>query len=145
MRITDSAQVTAAAAEDDGDGDDGGGGGGGGEDDTQAPLQLHSPARHHLHVLPGDFSVVVPKGGRQWRVTERHIKEQQRNGNCILKEEKRDVLPVERLRVLCPHSEECSENNISTTKYPCVKSTGEMTTCYRYMARSIPVVSITTR
>lgn len=30
------------------------------------------------------------------------------------------------------HSEECSENNISTTKYPCVKSTGEVTTCYRY-------------
>uniref|UniRef100_A0A8C9YH82 Collagen and calcium binding EGF domains 1 n=1 Tax=Sander lucioperca TaxID=283035 RepID=A0A8C9YH82_SANLU len=27
--------------------------------------------------------------------------------------------------------EECSENNISTTKYPCVKSTGEVTTCYR--------------
>ncbi|XP_037547823.1 collagen and calcium-binding EGF domain-containing protein 1 [Nematolebias whitei] len=25
----------------------------------------------------------------------------------------------------------CSENNISTTKYPCVKSTGEVTTCYR--------------
>lgn len=30
------------------------------------------------------------------------------------------------------HSEECSENNVSTTKYPCVKSTGEVTTCYRY-------------
>ncbi|MEQ2210279.1 hypothetical protein XENOCAPTIV_010969, partial [Xenoophorus captivus] len=28
--------------------------------------------------------------------------------------------------------EKCSENNISTTKYPCVKSTGEVTTCYRY-------------
>ncbi|KAM6902256.1 collagen and calcium-binding EGF domain-containing protein 1 isoform 3-T3 [Xenentodon cancila] len=27
--------------------------------------------------------------------------------------------------------ETCSENNISTTKYPCVKSTGEVTTCYR--------------
>uniref|UniRef100_A0A672ZQS0 Collagen and calcium-binding EGF domain-containing protein 1-like n=1 Tax=Sphaeramia orbicularis TaxID=375764 RepID=A0A672ZQS0_9TELE len=27
--------------------------------------------------------------------------------------------------------EKCSENNISTTKYPCVKSTGEVTTCYR--------------
>ncbi|XP_019937425.1 collagen and calcium-binding EGF domain-containing protein 1 isoform X2 [Paralichthys olivaceus] len=27
--------------------------------------------------------------------------------------------------------DECSENNISTTKYPCVKSTGEVTTCYR--------------
>ncbi|XP_024859814.1 collagen and calcium-binding EGF domain-containing protein 1 isoform X2 [Kryptolebias marmoratus] len=27
--------------------------------------------------------------------------------------------------------EKCSENNISTTKYPCVKSTGEITTCYR--------------
>lgn len=27
--------------------------------------------------------------------------------------------------------EECSENNIATTKYPCVKTTGELTTCYR--------------
>ncbi|XP_056875702.1 collagen and calcium-binding EGF domain-containing protein 1 isoform X4 [Takifugu flavidus] len=27
--------------------------------------------------------------------------------------------------------EECSENNVSTTKYPCVKSTGEAATCYR--------------
>uniref|UniRef100_A0A8C6KK38 Collagen and calcium binding EGF domains 1 n=1 Tax=Nothobranchius furzeri TaxID=105023 RepID=A0A8C6KK38_NOTFU len=27
--------------------------------------------------------------------------------------------------------EKCSDNNISTTKYPCVKSTGEITTCYR--------------
>lgn len=27
--------------------------------------------------------------------------------------------------------EKCSENNISTTKYPCVKSTGEVTTCFR--------------
>ncbi|XP_058271845.1 collagen and calcium-binding EGF domain-containing protein 1 [Hemibagrus wyckioides] len=27
--------------------------------------------------------------------------------------------------------EVCSENNIATTKYPCVKSTGEVTTCYR--------------
>ncbi|XP_054908698.1 collagen and calcium-binding EGF domain-containing protein 1 isoform X2 [Poeciliopsis prolifica] len=27
--------------------------------------------------------------------------------------------------------EKCSENNISTTKYPCVKLTGEVTTCYR--------------
>ncbi|GAA6087963.1 collagen and calcium-binding EGF domain-containing protein 1, partial [Tachysurus ichikawai] len=26
--------------------------------------------------------------------------------------------------------EVCSENNIATTKYPCVKSTGEVTTCY---------------
>ncbi|XP_068191415.1 collagen and calcium-binding EGF domain-containing protein 1 isoform X2 [Antennarius striatus] len=26
---------------------------------------------------------------------------------------------------------ECSENNVSTSKYPCVKSTGEVTTCYR--------------
>ncbi|XP_074546674.1 collagen and calcium-binding EGF domain-containing protein 1 isoform X2 [Halichoeres trimaculatus] len=26
---------------------------------------------------------------------------------------------------------ECSENNVSTTKYPCVKSTGEVATCYR--------------
>ncbi|KAM8827874.1 collagen and calcium-binding EGF domain-containing protein 1 isoform 2-T2 [Spinachia spinachia] len=29
------------------------------------------------------------------------------------------------------HGEECSENNISTTKYPCVKSSGEVTACYR--------------
>ncbi|XP_034048632.1 collagen and calcium-binding EGF domain-containing protein 1 isoform X2 [Thalassophryne amazonica] len=28
-------------------------------------------------------------------------------------------------------SEECSENKISTTKYLCMKSTGEVTTCYR--------------
>ncbi|XP_030623811.1 collagen and calcium-binding EGF domain-containing protein 1 [Chanos chanos] len=27
--------------------------------------------------------------------------------------------------------ETCSENKISTTKYPCVKSTGEVTACYR--------------
>uniref|UniRef100_A0A8C2A8J3 Collagen and calcium binding EGF domains 1 n=1 Tax=Cyprinus carpio TaxID=7962 RepID=A0A8C2A8J3_CYPCA len=27
--------------------------------------------------------------------------------------------------------EVCSENKIATTKYPCVKSTGEVTTCYR--------------
>ncbi|XP_028318745.1 collagen and calcium-binding EGF domain-containing protein 1 isoform X2 [Gouania willdenowi] len=27
--------------------------------------------------------------------------------------------------------EKCSENNISTSKYPCVKSSGEVTTCYR--------------
>ncbi|XP_012724398.2 collagen and calcium-binding EGF domain-containing protein 1 isoform X2 [Fundulus heteroclitus] len=27
--------------------------------------------------------------------------------------------------------EKCSENNISTMKYPCVKSDGEVTTCYR--------------
>uniref|UniRef100_A0A8B9J4X9 Collagen and calcium binding EGF domains 1 n=1 Tax=Astyanax mexicanus TaxID=7994 RepID=A0A8B9J4X9_ASTMX len=27
--------------------------------------------------------------------------------------------------------EVCSENNIATTKYPCVKATGEVTTCYR--------------
>ncbi|XP_061589252.1 collagen and calcium-binding EGF domain-containing protein 1 isoform X2 [Cololabis saira] len=27
--------------------------------------------------------------------------------------------------------EKCSDNNISTTKYPCVKATGEVTTCYR--------------
>ncbi|XP_057674093.1 collagen and calcium-binding EGF domain-containing protein 1 [Corythoichthys intestinalis] len=27
--------------------------------------------------------------------------------------------------------EECSENNISTTKYSCVKSSGEVATCYR--------------
>lgn len=28
-------------------------------------------------------------------------------------------------------SEICSENKIATTKYPCKKSTGEVTTCYR--------------
>ncbi|KAM6984700.1 collagen and calcium-binding EGF domain-containing protein 1 [Aplochiton taeniatus] len=28
-------------------------------------------------------------------------------------------------------SEVCSENKIATTKYPCMKSTGEVTTCYR--------------
>uniref|UniRef100_A0A3P9HR31 Collagen and calcium binding EGF domains 1 n=1 Tax=Oryzias latipes TaxID=8090 RepID=A0A3P9HR31_ORYLA len=27
--------------------------------------------------------------------------------------------------------EKCSENNISTSKYPCMKTTGEVTTCYR--------------
>uniref|UniRef100_W5KM20 Collagen and calcium binding EGF domains 1 n=1 Tax=Astyanax mexicanus TaxID=7994 RepID=W5KM20_ASTMX len=27
--------------------------------------------------------------------------------------------------------EVCSENNIATTKYPCVKATGEVTTCYK--------------
>lgn len=54
MRVTDSTQVTAAAAEDDD---------GGGDDDTQTARQLRAPARRHLHVLPGHFSVVVPKGG----------------------------------------------------------------------------------
>ncbi|KAI4816386.1 hypothetical protein KUCAC02_008713, partial [Chaenocephalus aceratus] len=28
------------------------------------------------------------------------------------------------------NGEECSENKISTTKYPCLKPSGEVTTCY---------------
>ncbi|KAG8599208.1 hypothetical protein GDO81_002940 [Engystomops pustulosus] len=27
--------------------------------------------------------------------------------------------------------EVCSENKVTTTKYPCLKSTGELTTCFR--------------
>lgn len=27
--------------------------------------------------------------------------------------------------------EVCSENNIATTKYPCLKPSGELTTCFR--------------
>lgn len=30
-----------------------------------------------------------------------------------------------------PHREVCSENKIATTKYPCLKSSGELTTCFR--------------
>ncbi|CDQ90903.1 unnamed protein product [Oncorhynchus mykiss] len=29
------------------------------------------------------------------------------------------------------NSEVCSESKIATTKYPCLKPTGEVTTCYR--------------
>ncbi|KAK3524291.1 hypothetical protein QTP70_027013, partial [Hemibagrus guttatus] len=32
--------------------------------------------------------------------------------------------------------EVCSENNIATTKYPCVKSTGEVTTCYSCLSHN---------
>lgn len=41
---------------------------------------------------------------------------------------------AEMLLLFSLHREKCSENNVSTTKYPCVKSTGEITTCYRYGA-----------
>ncbi|KAK1176120.1 collagen and calcium-binding EGF domain-containing protein 1-like isoform X1 [Acipenser oxyrinchus oxyrinchus] len=30
--------------------------------------------------------------------------------------------------------EVCSENNVATTKYPCLKPTGELTTCFRYVS-----------
>lgn len=87
------------------------------------------PARGHLRVLHGGVDVVLPRRGCQRRVSE-----------AALSDCEGSSLPSG--LALTQHfvcgREECSENNVSTTKYPCVKSSGEAATCYRW---SVAVVT----
>lgn len=81
-----------------------------------------SPARRHLRVLHGGVDVVLPRRGCQRRVTVPVFKPSQ--GSLF-------QIGFIRPRHFVFGREECSENNVSTTKYPCVKPSGEAATCYR--------------
>lgn len=50
---------------------------------------------------------------------------------CFLRVRQNCLCKKKQLTTSLSYSEVCSENKIATTKYPCVKSTGEVTTCYR--------------
>lgn len=100
-------------------------------DDPDARL-LSSPARRHLRVLHGGVDVVLPRRGCQWRVTVTLLK---------ISQVSLFQIGVIRPRHFVFGREECSENNVSTTKYPCVKSTGEAATCYRWSLAVVVLVS----
>lgn len=88
-----------------------------------------SSAHRHLHVLLRRFALVLPRRRCHWRVKLRvyvNPKWLERSLQFMCNE----IMTL--LSKCFIRSEKCSENNISTTKYPCVKSTGEVTTCYRY-------------
>lgn len=91
--------------------------------DAAKTQQEPSSAHRHLHVLLRGSAVVLPRGGCQWRVNLT-------GEDSLLLAFKVTLLYLIQKCLL--HREKCNENNVSTTKYPCVKSTGEVTTCYRY-------------